>query len=214
MRPCLHVHRLTASSDVPYREIEGRTRRHSRKKSLGRNQHPQKENQLNDSSETTRAVPDTAPQRQTGTPSVRMCQGGCGQPIPEKRLAAQPNARLCVPCLVAQGDVPQVKRFDEVGRDGEVHQTFFTKDRRIERQINHLNKADVAPSDAFNVVGGGDEHLLPVAVEVIDVGRSLSSVFEYEPSEPKLVTKRVRTRTHIAAVNPVAAPADLLNRVA
>ncbi|MGD1215838.1 MAG: TraR/DksA C4-type zinc finger protein [Terriglobales bacterium] len=38
----------------------------------------------------------------------RAC-GGCDQPIPAKRLAAMPNATMCVPCLQEAGDVPMFK---------------------------------------------------------------------------------------------------------
>ena len=33
----------------------------------------------------------------------------CDKPIPEARLEAMPNATMCVPCLVADGDVPVPK---------------------------------------------------------------------------------------------------------
>ena len=33
----------------------------------------------------------------------------CDKPIPPERLEAIPNATMCVPCLVADGDVPVPK---------------------------------------------------------------------------------------------------------
>lgn len=33
----------------------------------------------------------------------------CSKEIPPERLEAMPEATMCVPCLVAEGDVPQVK---------------------------------------------------------------------------------------------------------
>lgn len=33
----------------------------------------------------------------------------CDKPIPPERLEAMPNAVMCVPCLVATGDVPMPK---------------------------------------------------------------------------------------------------------
>lgn len=33
----------------------------------------------------------------------------CDKPIPPERLEALPDATMCVPCLVAEGDVPTVR---------------------------------------------------------------------------------------------------------
>ena len=38
----------------------------------------------------------------------RVC-GGCDTPIPARRLAAMPNATMCVSCLQGAGDVPTFK---------------------------------------------------------------------------------------------------------
>jgi len=68
----------------------------------------------------------------------------CGEPIPEKRLRAKPEATECVPCLEANGDVPRIKRYDETTEDGTVS-TMFTHNAYIERII--LKQNTVSPSD-------------------------------------------------------------------
>lgn len=63
----------------------------------------------------------------------------CGEPIPEKRLKAVPDAVLCVPCLEARGDTPHIKRFDEFNDQREiVEQTFFTTEPEFTRRIRLL----------------------------------------------------------------------------
>jgi hypothetical protein len=118
---------------------------------------------------------------QTGIAIQRVCQGPCGLPIPPIRLAARPNALLCVTCLEASGDVPRLKRFDETTADGDQVQTLFTKNRSIERQMNHLNKSPVADQAMFDIAVGDDVHLGREDDEILDGGRSLSTVFEEEP---------------------------------
>lgn len=156
--------------------------------------------------QTTRIVPDSAVTAgdQTGTPFTRQCQGTCGQPIPANRLAAQPNARLCVQCLEAAGDVLPIKRFDETTGDGEQVQTLFTKDRRIERQMNHLNKSAIADQAAFDIAVGDDSHLGFEPNEILDGGRSLSTVFddpnEYSPSGMGIVGRGRRAEKTAVAL--------------
>ena len=79
--------------------------------------------------------------------------------------------------------MPLIKRFDETTGDGEQTQTLFTTNRRIERQINHLNKSGIADIINFNTISGADEHLDEDVSEILDIGRSLSSVFEDDPDD-------------------------------
>lgn len=128
----------------------------------------------------TKSDPNNGSGHERPDPQPRVCKGTCGQPIAPKRLAAQPNAQLCVTCLVEAGDVAPIKRFDEPLHDGEVHSTFFTKDRRIERQINHFNKSGVASQADFDIVVGDDSHLGPEPNEIIDAARGLSTIIVNE----------------------------------
>jgi hypothetical protein len=82
----------------------------------------------------------------------------CGEPLSQKRLAANPEAEQCVPCLEKMGDVPTVKRYDEYTPKGEVVSTTFTKNRRIEAQMRRVNTM-TAPDEAFAVAMGDDSHL-------------------------------------------------------
>lgn len=60
-------------------------------------------------------------------PAERLCEE-CDLPIPAKRLAAIPEAALCVRCTERRGDVVRIKRHDDyVGKDGdEVVSTYYT----------------------------------------------------------------------------------------
>jgi hypothetical protein len=46
------------------------------------------------------------------------------------------------------GDVPVLKRLDDVGQDGEVHQTYFTQNDTLEREMHRRNMA--ADSSLFD----------------------------------------------------------------
>jgi hypothetical protein len=76
-----------------------------------------------------------------------------------------PNATLCVPCLTEAGDVDPIRRLDEVLPDGVVVETYFTEDRRLDKQIKKMN-ARVA-----------DSHLTVDLNQVLDVARPLSTEF-------------------------------------
>lgn len=91
-----------------------------------------------------------------GSPVRRDCTV-CGEPIPAKRLAAIPNATTCVPCLEKQGDVPQIKRFDQATKDGMVEVTF-TENSSIERAMKRLNTV-AAPDACFEIALGDDSWL-------------------------------------------------------
>src|SRR5216683_7324609 len=72
---------------------------------------------------------------------TRPCAGPCGTFLSQARLRAMPSARLCVPCLEQAGDVPVLKRYDDAGVDGEVHQSFFTNNKAIETEMHRRNRA-------------------------------------------------------------------------
>jgi hypothetical protein len=81
----------------------------------------------------------------------------CGNPIPEKRIVANPKATECVPCLENLGDVPPLKRFDETVGE-EVYSTMFQKNVYIDKSIYHQN--NFVPSDeAFEQAVGDDSFL-------------------------------------------------------
>jgi hypothetical protein len=84
--------------------------------------------------------------------------GDCGEEISEKRLAAQPHARLCVPCLEKRGDVRRIRKYEDYDTEGnEVAQVFFLDDKSLERNLRRRNTAkpvqdgDVILSDDSNV---------------------------------------------------------------
>jgi hypothetical protein len=87
-----------------------------------------------------------------------------------------PNATLCVPCLTEAGDVDPIRRLDEVLPDGVVVETYFTEDRRLDKQIKKMN-ARVADAEAFAVAVGDDSHLTVDLNQVLDVARPLSTEF-------------------------------------
>jgi hypothetical protein len=90
--------------------------------------------------------------------SERMCAGDCGEPLSVKRLEANPAATFCVPCLEKAGDVPTIKRYDEVTPDGDVVSTVFTANKRIERQMRRTNST-IASEEDFAIALGDDSHL-------------------------------------------------------
>ena len=61
----------------------------------------------------------------------------CGEAISEARLKAIPDAKTCVTC-VAKNDVPRIKRFDDHTENGEVTETYYTKNHAIEAEIERL----------------------------------------------------------------------------
>lgn len=69
---------------------------------------------------------------------ARLCRE-CSEAIPTKRLLAVPNTTICTCCLAKRGDVPRIRRFDEMKRDGELVETYFTRDHYIEQQLQHTN---------------------------------------------------------------------------
>ncbi len=52
-----------------------------------------------------------------------------------------PSARFCVSCQLELGDVPILRRYDDVGNDGEVHQTYFTSNSTLENEMHRRNMA-------------------------------------------------------------------------
>jgi len=58
----------------------------------------------------------------------------CGDPITEARLKAIPTARQCVPCLEQAGDVPRLRRLDEVTNEGTV-ETYFIENPYISSSL-------------------------------------------------------------------------------
>lgn len=60
----------------------------------------------------------------------------CGSLIPPARLKAVPNARACVPCLEANGDVPPIRRIDSSSPSGETDEVYFTENRYFEEHLS------------------------------------------------------------------------------
>lgn len=118
-------------------------------------------------------------------PSLSVNCSECGEPISEKRLAAVPRAKHCVPCLEKMGDVPTVKRFDEYKPNGELVSTTFTKNRRIEAQMRRVNTM-TAPDEAFAVAMGDDSHLGRDPHQTTEAAYSMSEAFvDEEEAERK-----------------------------
>lgn len=61
----------------------------------------------------------------------------CGEVISEARLKAIPDAKACVTCA-AKNDVPRIKRFDDHTENGEVTETYYTKNHAIEAEVERL----------------------------------------------------------------------------
>lgn len=139
--------------------------------------------------------------------SPRSC-GRCGQPIPQQRLTAHPNARLCVPCLEAMGDVPRIRRFDEYTPDGHKIETYFdpTQDsaNMIKRVMTRMNRA--VPSDnAFDIAVGDDSHLVREGNRVMDVARPLATEFEVDEENATLIERACGIASDFAVVDIEAA---------
>jgi hypothetical protein len=90
----------------------------------------------------------------------------CSQPLSRARLAAQPGATECVPCLSANGDVPRIKRYDDhYGKDGEdCDEIFFTCNPAIDRKISERI------------------HRKAPSVSATEEGRPLRAVLAYSPT--------------------------------
>lgn len=94
----------------------------------------------------------------------RMCKV-CDVEIPAKRLAAQPNATMCVPCLEKSGDVRRLKRYDDHDIHGEeVGQTYFVEDERLEARLKrisamHIPSEDEMTEDDSNTSVASSHHL-------------------------------------------------------
>ena len=114
------------------------------------------------------------------SPKLRMCAGDCGEPLSAKRLQANPAATLCVTCLEKQGDVPTIKRYDEVTPSGETISTTFTANKRIERQMRRTNSI-IASEEDFAVALGDDSHLVrEPACDNDEHAYHMSEAFEVE----------------------------------
>ena len=61
----------------------------------------------------------------------------CGKPIPAERLEALPNARTCVPCVMADGDVPR-----KMGRMAYGHKTAGEIEIMDEAMFKEVNRLD------------------------------------------------------------------------
>jgi hypothetical protein len=109
---------------------------------------------------------------------TRMCNGTCGQPIPEKRLAVMPRATMCVPCQEARGDVPVIKKFtDHVGDNEEIETYFTSGTSSLERYIRYTNTR-IAGEESFDVARGDDSHLTVEINTALAIARPLASAFE------------------------------------
>jgi hypothetical protein len=104
-----------------------------------------------------------------------------------------PHATFCVPCLQFSGDVPVLKRFDEITGDNERVEVYFTEDQRIERQLHYSNLV-VADEDSFNTVIGDDSHLTKEIDQVLGVARSMDTAFESDTAEEIVAQYPLRLR--------------------
>lgn len=120
--------------------------------------------------------------RTIAAPYHHLCHG-CALPIPAARLSAIPGAILCVPCLEGAGDVPKLKRLDEVLSDGYVVETYFTDEPAIMRHIQRMNSR-VADGQSFDIAVGDDANLVPeLRKKVVVSAHSLASIIEPEYKE-------------------------------
>ena len=103
----------------------------------------------------------------------------CKQPIAEKRMKAMPSATQCVQCLEKLGDVPPIRRFDEVGFDGEIISTFYEHNSYVESQQHRIGLF-TAPDLEYDVIVDYEKFVKPV--DHIK-GYKLSEVFEEETEE-------------------------------
>lgn len=95
---------------------------------------------MNETSSVAGSIVVSANQQVTAIDSTiasvktRACES-CHEPIPQARLRAVPNARQCVACLTAAGDVPLLRRFDQHA-NGEQSTPYFTTDQRAANRIS------------------------------------------------------------------------------
>lgn len=135
-------------------------------------------------------------------PALKLCTE-CREPIPQKRLAVQPDAEQCVRCLESMGDVPRIKRYDEHTTDGDVVSTLFTRNKDIEHQISRVNNVP-APSASYEQAVGDDSHL--TKPEKADrAAYSLDTAFEKdeEPAKVATPTQSNHTAAAFADIPPV-----------
>lgn len=90
---------------------------------------------------TVNTTDSSSPSSSAIATKTRICSGPCNTSIPQARLRAMPSARFCVPCQELLGDVPILRRYDDVGAHGEVHQTYFTDDHAIEKEMRRRKLA-------------------------------------------------------------------------
>jgi hypothetical protein len=103
----------------------------------------------------------------------------CGTSIPENRLRAMPNAYQCVPCLEKMGDVAPMRRYDEVGVDGEIISTFYLKNNYVESQqkrVKSFTIPDIEASEEF-------QYEFFERPKQNEQGYSLSEAFEEDDEE-------------------------------
>lgn len=101
-----------------------------------------------------------------------------------------PGATMCVLCLELTGDVPILKRFDEIIGDGERVETYFYSDPRIQREILRSNTL-VADAESFAVAVGDDSHLSAERGASLDIARSLSTVFDDDAEPANKTTSQI-----------------------
>lgn len=82
----------------------------------------------------------------------------CSQLLSLARLAAQPCANECVPCLSEAGDVTRIRRYDEYsGTDQEVcTQTYFRDNAEMENYISHRRNVRIP-----KIIDSSDEDVPP-----------------------------------------------------
>lgn len=78
----------------------------------------------------------------------------CGVRITSARLKANPDARQCVACLSAAGDVQPIQRYDEFNHETS-YQTYFTRNPQLE--LARDRSLTVVPSEAAYFVAMGDD---------------------------------------------------------
>lgn len=94
-------------------------------------------------------------------------------------MKAMPSATRCVPCLEAMGDVAPLRRFDEVGFDGEIVSTFYENNSYVESQQYRVSAFTIPDSERETEM---DYETFVKPVDHIK-GYRLSEAFEEETEE-------------------------------
>lgn len=108
-----------------------------------------------------------------GTPTfLRICLK-CEGAIPQARVRAMPSARFCVPCQESLGDVAPIRRFDDSGVDGEMHESYFVSSADLEREMMRRREAEVDEIPSDHILERPNIHGVSLSVAVARREREL-----------------------------------------